>query len=116
MSWAMATRLSGPATASMTSDIFGRVAAFDWTAMAAALDAHGAATADLLLGPEECDALAACYNDDIRFSLPVLPPGGKGNAPTSACALYWICFTSGQPPSSRGRNAWSAGTAATSLK
>jgi hypothetical protein len=67
MSRAIVTRLSGAATASMTSDILGRVAALDWAAMAAALDAHGAATADLLLGPEECDALAGCYNDDTRF-------------------------------------------------
>jgi len=44
-----------------------RVAALDWTAIAAELDAHGCATTGALLTEEECSALADTYVDDKLF-------------------------------------------------
>jgi hypothetical protein len=44
-----------------------RVAALDWAAIAAALDADGCATAGPLLGPADCAALAEAYDDEARF-------------------------------------------------
>ena len=44
-----------------------RVAALDWTAIAAALDAHGWATTGVLLTPPECDALVEAYASDHLF-------------------------------------------------
>jgi uncharacterized protein len=61
-----------PATASrrvaaFTSAISERVAALDWQAMAASLDAHGCATTGALLTGEECRSLAATYGADEPF-------------------------------------------------
>jgi len=44
-----------------------RVAALDWPAIAAALDAHGCATTGPLLTTQECAALAATYDKDPLF-------------------------------------------------
>jgi hypothetical protein len=62
-----AMRARRPAATSVAVDIGERVAALDWTSMAAALDQHGAATTGALLTPDECAALAACYDDDAQF-------------------------------------------------
>jgi hypothetical protein len=43
------------------------VAALNWPALAAALDADGHATIDALLTPQECASLVALYDDDARF-------------------------------------------------
>ena len=44
-----------------------RIAALDWTAIAAALDAHGCATTGPLLTAEECTLLAQSYSSDDLF-------------------------------------------------
>src|SRR5262245_11425621 len=44
-----------------------RVAALDWEAIGADLDAHGCAVIGPLLAPEECDGITATYADDDRF-------------------------------------------------
>jgi hypothetical protein len=44
-----------------------RIAALDWTAMAAHLDAEGWARAERVLAPAQCRAVAAQYDDDKRF-------------------------------------------------
>jgi hypothetical protein len=48
-------------------DIAARVAALDWTGIAAELDAHGCATTGALLTPAACAALAGSYNSDHLF-------------------------------------------------
>src|SRR5213595_3476961 len=52
-----------PATLSVAT----RVAALDWTAMAASLDAEGCARTGPLLTADECEALAASYPSDALF-------------------------------------------------
>jgi hypothetical protein len=47
--------------------ISARIAALDWTAMAQSLETFGCATTGVLLGAEDCAALAASYGDDARF-------------------------------------------------
>jgi hypothetical protein len=44
-----------------------RVAALDWSGLAEALDAHGAALARALLTASECEEIAALYGDDALF-------------------------------------------------
>ena len=44
-----------------------RIAALDWTSIAASLDAYGCATTGPLLDADDCAALAARYDDDARF-------------------------------------------------
>jgi hypothetical protein len=44
-----------------------RIAALDWTAIGAALDAHGCAVAGALLAGDDCAALARSYADEARF-------------------------------------------------
>ena len=44
-----------------------RVAALDWTAIAAALDQHGCATTGPLLAPDEATAIADLYASDSAF-------------------------------------------------
>jgi len=56
-------RAAAPAAAAVAD----RVAALDWTGMAADLDAHGCALTGRLLTPEECAALAAAYRSDDLF-------------------------------------------------
>jgi hypothetical protein len=48
-------------------DAAASVEALDWAAMAASLDAHGCATTDSLLTPDECTALAGLYASDAPF-------------------------------------------------
>ena len=43
------------------------VSSFDWAGVAAHLDAHGWARLDALLTGDECDAVAALYEDERRF-------------------------------------------------
>jgi hypothetical protein len=44
-----------------------RVAALDWDAIGASLDAHGCATTPALLGARDCAALARLYGSDAPF-------------------------------------------------
>jgi hypothetical protein len=44
-----------------------RVQGLDWAALAAALDAKGSAVVPALLTADECDALAAMYDEDRHF-------------------------------------------------
>ena len=44
-----------------------RVAALDWAAIGASLDAHGAATTGPLLTPEECADVIGLYDEERRF-------------------------------------------------
>jgi hypothetical protein len=44
-----------------------RVAALDWPAIAAALDANGCATTEALIGAQDCAALAGLYGSDALF-------------------------------------------------
>jgi hypothetical protein len=60
------TRRSRAKTTNQTPTIAERVAALDWDAMAADLDAHGCATCPLLT-PAECAALADTYGADEGF-------------------------------------------------
>jgi hypothetical protein len=67
---AAATRLSGlmpPATAPARADVLERLSALDWDALAAELDAHGAAVIPKLLSPEACAGLIETYAEPERF-------------------------------------------------
>ena len=55
------------ARASREPEMSERVAALDWAAIAASLDAQGCATTGPLLGGEDCAALAARYDTDDLF-------------------------------------------------
>jgi uncharacterized protein len=55
------------AAASAAAAVADRVAALDWAAMAADLDAHGCALTGPLLDAQECAALAATYPSDELF-------------------------------------------------
>ena len=59
-----AARKAAPVAARAGAD---RVAALDWPRLAAELDAHGCAVLAGALGPDECAALAGCYDEDRRF-------------------------------------------------
>jgi hypothetical protein len=50
-----------------TAAIAARIAALDWDALTADLDAHGCATTGALLTGEDCAALAATYETDALF-------------------------------------------------
>ena len=47
--------------------VAGRVAALDWTAIRQSLDEVGSSVAGLVLGPQECKAIADLFADDRRF-------------------------------------------------
>jgi hypothetical protein len=67
------------AAAPVAAAVADRVAALDWTRMAADLDAHGCALTGPLLAPEECVALAAAYaSDDLFRSRVVMARHGFG--------------------------------------
>ena len=51
----------------MEQGIAARVAAQDWAALAATLDAHGAAATGPLLTPEECHSLRALWPEAAGF-------------------------------------------------
>jgi hypothetical protein len=61
---ALAPALTSAAAAPSLAE---RVAAVDWAACSAELDAHGCAVVGPLLAPEECAALARGYDDAARF-------------------------------------------------
>ncbi len=50
-----------------TPDLGARVDSLDWPGIAAGLDAEGCAVTGPLLTAAECDALAACYDNDTKF-------------------------------------------------
>jgi uncharacterized protein len=50
-----------------TMDTAARVGALDWTDLEAQMNAVGSAVAPRLLAPEECEALAARYDDNANF-------------------------------------------------
>jgi hypothetical protein len=56
-----------PRATAASADIAARIAALDWSGMAAVLDAHGCATTGTLLTPQECGALAASYDAEQLF-------------------------------------------------
>jgi hypothetical protein len=56
-----------PARGRRTPTVSEHIGALDWTAVAAALDAHGCATVGPLLTPEQCAALAGAYASDAPF-------------------------------------------------
>jgi uncharacterized protein len=60
-------RSRGAAESSQAAAITARVAALDWTRIAAELDAHGCAITSALLTPAACRALAASYGSDALF-------------------------------------------------
>ncbi|CAN7173925.1 2OG-Fe(II) oxygenase [Rhizobium sp. LjRoot254] len=59
----MNTHFQNPTSADAAS----RVAAYDWPALRAELDLHGAAILPRLLTPEECADIAALYPDESYF-------------------------------------------------
>ena len=62
-----AARFGGQSREEAAASLPARVAALDWSAVAASLDAHGCAVVGPLLDAEACAALAASYDDDARF-------------------------------------------------
>jgi uncharacterized protein len=56
-----------PRAVAAKTDIAERIAALDWSGIAAALDAHGCATIGALLTPAECAGLARAYAVDHLF-------------------------------------------------
>jgi hypothetical protein len=62
-----AARFGGQSREEEAASLPARVAALDWSAVAASLDAHGCAVVGPLLDAEACAALAARYDDDARF-------------------------------------------------
>jgi len=67
MSPLRAARSGGGARPHEAASLAARVAALDWSVVAAALDAQGCAVVGPLLGADECAALAARYDEDARF-------------------------------------------------
>ncbi|HXH84257.1 MAG TPA: prolyl 4-hydroxylase subunit alpha, partial [Candidatus Tectomicrobia bacterium] len=55
------------ASSPRTPDIAARVAALDWDALAASLDAWGYARTPPVLTRQECEDLVALYGDEARF-------------------------------------------------
>ena len=95
-------------------DIDGRVAALDWSGIAASLDGIGYAVAGPLLAPAECTALAAAYDNDGLFrSRVVMARHGFGQGeykyfsyplPAPVAALRAALY----PPLARIANRWRA--------
>ena len=54
-------------TGERTQPIGARLAALDWERAAASLDADGCAVIGSVLSSEDCESLAATYDDDARF-------------------------------------------------
>ncbi len=97
----------------MTSAITKRVAAFDWTAIASDLDAHGCATTGPLLTDDECVALAQSYAEEAPFrSRIIMARHGFGSGeykyfayplPDTVAALRGALY----PPLAEVANRWS---------
>ena len=64
---AAATTQRARASLSAPRTLASRIAALDWTSMAAELDAHGCVTTGALLSADECAALAQTYGEDTPF-------------------------------------------------
>ena len=62
-----ATRIRPRRTTHTAPDLARRIAAFDWSAVGAELDAHGCATIGPLLAAPDCTALASGYDRDDQF-------------------------------------------------
>jgi hypothetical protein len=58
---------SSSTSASAITSAEGRVAAYDWQALASELDNYGCAVVPKLLSPEECRTIAALYPDESHF-------------------------------------------------
>jgi uncharacterized protein len=67
MTGAVVTGRRERAAAPAPSTPAARIAALDWTSIAAELDANGCATTGALLSPEQCTALAESYAADAPF-------------------------------------------------
>jgi len=63
----MSARSSKVSSVSAVASAEGRVAAYDWQALAGELDAYGCAVLSKLLSAEECRAIAALYPDESHF-------------------------------------------------
>src|SRR5207244_13144883 len=60
-----------------------RIAAVDWATIAQSLDAHGCATTNALLAPDECAALAGRYDTDALYRRRVVMARHRSEAHTS---------------------------------
>jgi uncharacterized protein len=68
------------ASSSVSEGVRHRLASFDWSAIAADLDAHGCAVIGPLLAPEQCEELAASYEaEDVFRSRVVMARHGFGS-------------------------------------
>ena len=68
------------ASSSVSEGVRHRLASFDWSAIAADLDAHGCAVIGPLLAPEQCEELAASYEaEDVFRSRVVMERHGFGS-------------------------------------
>ncbi|HSN33970.1 MAG TPA: 2OG-Fe(II) oxygenase [Ideonella sp.] len=104
-----------PAAAPFAADLAARVAAVDWPALEAALDAEGTARIARLLDAGECAALAALYDDDARFrSRVVMARHGFGRGeykyfadplPGPVAALRSACYARLVPTANRWHEA-----------
>lgn len=56
-----------PRTITASDDIFERVTALDWQGISSELDAHGCATIDSLLTPEQCATITDMYSAEEHF-------------------------------------------------
>jgi len=96
----------------MPKTIADRIAALDWTCIAAALDTRGSATTGPILTPKECAGLAALYSEEAPFrSRVVMARHGFGSGeykyfaaplPETIAALR----TSLYPPLAETANRW----------
>jgi uncharacterized protein len=96
------------------SSIASRVAALDWTRIAAELDAHGCAVTGAVVTPAVCRALAASYRSDTLFrSRVIMARHGFGRGeykyfadplPTDVAALREALY----PPLAAIANRWNA--------
>jgi uncharacterized protein len=94
-----------------------RVAAVDWTSVAADLDAYGCAVLERLIGANDCAALIDAYADDARFRSRVVMSRhgfGRGEYKYFAYplpALVASLRTSLYPPLAAIANRWNAAMA-----
>ena len=58
---------SNMVTVSADASAGGRIAAYDWTALAGELDGFGCAVLPRLLTPDECSSVASLYPDETHF-------------------------------------------------
>jgi uncharacterized protein len=102
------------ARASEAASMVSRIAALDWTRIAADLDAHGCAVTEALLTPAACRALAATYQSDALFrSRVIMARHGFGRGeykyfadplPPDVAALRTVLY----PPLAAIANRWNA--------